>query len=637
MDDPEAGFAAADARQRRSGPGSFIFFMVILFLLTHHNGDEFLARHQYQHALESLDYQLSNFSAWMNGSHSNFTLEPRDALLEDIVHRFTPAHTSVDPAMSAYCTNITGVMRGETTFHNISLPFFENRAEPRTKAASHYVAGTDVTDMGDTGDKTVVGYNNSDLAHITGRLEVTDGWNGEDLNFEFEGVHFISNGSIYGFAEPYNRPIDLRLLPSLVPKDYMNDTAKMVQPILASRIKKLKQLIDEGVIEADDTTFDNRLTTCPFTVFAQLAPSHIPKFRMDALEEEMQHPTGAPVVKAPKMHLKGVLMSKECGLVLEIKDAKGQRSFTFYRKVTAYAGTAGVAYLILLYLLSKQMERSRTPAGLSRASRWMFFTQATIDAVSFAGHVTFAIIAEGKPSISLTAPAFLACTMFVAFDSSARLWLGMFVFLTLIVRVIPSPLLSLIFVASTYSLIWAPQIVRSVRRGRSSGLSKAYIAGTTAARLYIALYFLLCPDNVLEVESRPWAAYLALFVCAQALTVILQDTFGPAFFVPSRFAQPKMYDYHPILPVSDAEAPEQLGDCAICMDSIELNGKQKGDGPRTSLENVGEKWERRLEQAVGRKHYSLAPCSHLFHTECLEKWLAIKNICPQCRRPLPPL
>ncbi|KIY63831.1 hypothetical protein CYLTODRAFT_457760 [Cylindrobasidium torrendii FP15055 ss-10] len=69
-----------------------------------------------------------------------------------------------------------------------------------------------------------------------------------------------------------------------------------------------------------------------FTVFAQYAPSHIPKFRIDALEEEMQHPIGAPVVKAPKMHLKGVLVSKECCVMLEVKDAKGQRSFTFHRK-----------------------------------------------------------------------------------------------------------------------------------------------------------------------------------------------------------------------------------------------------------------------------------------------------------------
>ena len=48
--------------------------MVMLFLLTSHNGDEFLARHQYQNALQSLTYQLSNFTAWMNGTETNFTV-----------------------------------------------------------------------------------------------------------------------------------------------------------------------------------------------------------------------------------------------------------------------------------------------------------------------------------------------------------------------------------------------------------------------------------------------------------------------------------------------------------------------------------------------------------------------------------
>lgn len=36
-----------------------------------------------------------------------------------------------------------------------------------------------------------------------------------------------------------------------------------------------------------------------------------------------------------------------------------------------------------------------------------------MDSVSFAGHITFAILAEGRPSISLVAPAFLACLVFV--------------------------------------------------------------------------------------------------------------------------------------------------------------------------------------------------------------------------------
>ena len=77
------------------------------------------------------------------------------------------------------------------------------------------------------------------------------------------------------------------------------------------------------------------------------------------------------------------------------------------------AGTAAITYLILLILLSRQMERSRTPSGISRVSRWSFLAQSTVDSVSFAGHITFAILAEGRPSLSLIAPAFLACILFI--------------------------------------------------------------------------------------------------------------------------------------------------------------------------------------------------------------------------------
>ena len=77
MDDPtreeETGLAGGRPRQRSSIP-SFLFISLILFMLTSHNGDEFLARHQYQDALRSLEYQLSNYTVWMNGTSSNFTV-----------------------------------------------------------------------------------------------------------------------------------------------------------------------------------------------------------------------------------------------------------------------------------------------------------------------------------------------------------------------------------------------------------------------------------------------------------------------------------------------------------------------------------------------------------------------------------
>ena len=73
----------------------------------------------------------------------------------------------------------------------------------------------------------------------------------------------------------------------------------------------------------------------------------------------------------------------------------------------------GISYLLLLILFSRQTEHSRTASGISRVSLWTFLIQATMDSVSFAGHITFAILAEGRPSLSLIVPAFLACLVFV--------------------------------------------------------------------------------------------------------------------------------------------------------------------------------------------------------------------------------
>jgi transmembrane E3 ubiquitin-protein ligase len=93
---------------------------------------------------------------------------------------------------------------------------------------------------------------------------------------------------------------------------------------------------------------------------------------------------------------------------------------------------AALMYLIILVLLSRQVQRSRTPAGISRVSRWPFLAQAVVDSVAFAGvcpvslchgakpdlvliqHITFSLLTDGRASVSLFAPAFLAFALFVA-------------------------------------------------------------------------------------------------------------------------------------------------------------------------------------------------------------------------------
>ncbi|KAG2011698.1 hypothetical protein CC2G_011786 [Coprinopsis cinerea AmutBmut pab1-1] len=442
MNPPNRDEETGDARQQtpvqirpRSNVPSFLFLSFLLFMLTSHNGDEFLARHQHQDALKALTWQLSNYTAWMNGTESNFTIPERDPTLEPLLDSFNVQGEELDPLQSSYFQNITGFIHGKTQFYNLTSPAVTlNDTLPWRAHAENYVAGLNLTEATDkwgewkwnTSTKAVLSLvekkplgmdekviTQSNLALVHGRIELVDTDSSKDIHFEFEGVHFLSNGSIYGFAEPPGRRIDIRLLPSLVPEDFRNETAAVIAPELNARINKLKNLIDAGVLDQDSNSDDPPKTTCPFSFFAHINPIPVPEFLMEELEEEIQNPTGLTTISPPKLSINGVLVSKECGILYTLHDTDGLRSRTFFRKMTTYAGMSGLCYLALLILFSRQLERSRNPSGISRASRWTFLSQATMDSVSFAGHITFAIIAEGKPSMSLTVPAFLACVLFL--------------------------------------------------------------------------------------------------------------------------------------------------------------------------------------------------------------------------------
>ncbi|KAF8631897.1 hypothetical protein AX15_002157 [Amanita polypyramis BW_CC] len=751
--DAEVGQAPMRQQRPRSSLSSFLFICLMLFLLTSHGSEEFLARHHYQDALQILSYQLSNYTAWLNGTSANFTVPDRKPAVDSLLEAFDIQGRRLNPEQESYFPNITGFIHGKLRYYNISLPTLKSPGDvPEKSLLETYISGFNLTEMeGRLGKWNWAASNNVafsivekpattmrhdvnspiDMALMHGRIELMA--NNEDLRFEFEGVHLVSEGSIFGFAAPNGQPIDIRLLPSIVPSAVKNQTSLLIEPELVARIQKLEDLIDAGIVDSDSSGSDDTpKTACRFALYAQIKPVPVPANLMQELEEEIKKPTGSATVNVPKLSINGLLISKECGVLYQIHDTEGLRSQSFFRKVTTYAGLASLAYLAMLILFNRQAKRSRTPSGISRISRWTFLTQSTIDAVSFAGHITFAILAEGRPSLSLTAPAFLACMLFIyeaqfsvliyqiqlpesvatptlissvttdaapranetssnrsigttsepvhpsaqqsvptiqplptpvtqtnasrsflsflihhiRTDAQARLWLLLFVFLTVIVRVILSPLLSIIFVTAAYSSIWLPQIVRSARRGRTSGLANEYIFGTTICRLYFLLYFLTCPKNVLEIPPRRWTPLLASLVLLQAITILLQEWLGASFFLPRRYAASQGYNYHPPIPMPDPESPEQtLGDCAICMDAITAEPQTSpryshsadekdghGPGPSSTARrkgSIGGTSASTLLSAMQRgasskKVYSLAPCHHLFHTECLEQWLAIK-------------
>jgi len=64
---------------------------------------------------------------------------------------------------------------------------------------------------------------------------------------------------------------------------------------------------------------------CPFTFYGQLTPTRVPERLMLELEQEIFEPSGISTVEPPKMILKGVLMSKPCGILYHIDGCTGLR------------------------------------------------------------------------------------------------------------------------------------------------------------------------------------------------------------------------------------------------------------------------------------------------------------------------
>lgn len=66
-------------------------------------------------------------------------------------------------------------------------------------------------------------------------------------------------------------------------------------------------------------------TSCPFEFYAQVDAVPIPEDLMQELEDELQNPTGIHTPATPQLSLKGLLVSKTCGVLYEISNTEGLR------------------------------------------------------------------------------------------------------------------------------------------------------------------------------------------------------------------------------------------------------------------------------------------------------------------------
>jgi len=321
-------------------------------------GDDLVAQSHYRDSMRSLRSQQGNFSDWLHGLETpNFTMPKPDVQVVDLARAAMSFGGPLHPDTSSYYSNITGFVHGPSEMYNLTTSNFTSGGDSSgvswARYASSMVRELNMTDaierMGSwnwsrkaevafrvlekrpiyEGEGIVV-FNDTDrdqledISVMHGRVEITDAENGDELGFDMEAVHFTANGTIYGFAEPDGKHVDLRSLPSLVPPLFMNATAQAVNAELVARIRRLQDMIDSGVLEFDTSTADETpQTTCPFTLFLQLIPTKVPLHLMKELENELDTPTGISTVARPNLTVNGILISRECGIVLEVKEVDG--------------------------------------------------------------------------------------------------------------------------------------------------------------------------------------------------------------------------------------------------------------------------------------------------------------------------
>jgi len=146
--DPESGAVTAEELQRRQRGSlpSFLFITFLFFMLTNRNEEDGVARSQYEDAIRAFGYQLSNYSAWLNGTASNFTLVRGSRFLHDVrtpnpscsqpghevhveqlVSKILPPPYQLDPLLGSYYSNASGLFRGEVHYYNLSsIPYDTN-------------------------------------------------------------------------------------------------------------------------------------------------------------------------------------------------------------------------------------------------------------------------------------------------------------------------------------------------------------------------------------------------------------------------------------------------------------------------------------------------------------------------------
>ncbi|CAO3640235.1 unnamed protein product [Mucor hiemalis] len=596
---------------------------------------------------------------------------------------------------SHFYHNITGIFRGEWENRNMSIPDSTNKTEMDNARSKFKFEGPGSFSVNLKAMKTV----NEEINYIEGYIRLKDAEKSDSGALLLAGgVHFLNNGSLYLMAVPDGAPIPLVDLLNMLPSNETLVAAReVINEQIDKRIDELEKEKYWDWQPADDEDHSSSLPfSCNFHLYAQIhpIPSNIKLSELLEYEKELENPQGISTIIPPPLLLSSEMFSPNCNLLLSSHKQNGIKIERYYRKAVTYAGIASVIAVIQIFALIHQMEYTPTPSSVSNVSYWTIAMQAVMDGYLCLLHLTTGVVIDNV-FIPFATAAFFTFVLvsifgmryllvvwriqrpesirpsqpasptpdqeansdtapdtenllpvanvrrpntaevsnpqrditFLYYRLYAVLLLGLFLFYQSITR---SAFVQNVIVGTLGGIFysfWVPQIYRNAVRGCRRPLSHRYIFTMSITRLSVPLYFYGCPNNLIGHETTPYVYALVAYVALQILVLLLQDAIDPRFFVPSKYL-PQTYNYHPILSTDDEETLDtdddnnhktnHPKDCAICMLPIDTSNKGHS-GLIAPL----------------RTNYMMTPCHHMFHTECLEKWMRIKLECPVCRAYLP--
>lgn len=186
-----------------------------------------------------------------------------------------------------------------------------------------------------------------------------------------------------------------------------------------------------------------------------------------------------------------------------------------------------------------------------------------------------------------------------------------------------------------FSTTWMFQIYHSASTGTKPPMSFGYIFVFTISKMFFPLYLKACPSNIYGLRpAYGKSIFISVTLLIEAIILSLQKLIGPKFVIP-KFLREQSYNYY----IKIEDIPNKQMECVFCLEKLETiieNNKKIDDNENSYYEkliNLANK----LKEHSHKTSFMRTPCQHIFHSQCLEKWLELKNECPYCRKKIPPL